>query len=259
MNLKDVYQSNEYEPRKAETAIAETRIREQFALQEAERLRSCCECILIVGSVAYGANYSVSHSSDLDIVLVVTPGMEEELSKRLQEDVCPVTLNSLGTVDIWDFTHIRPTFKANYICWSQDFWERLPRSLGSHSFFARRFSPRLPNPKLFFNFNHQSVSHEYSPVEVEGGIILDYPVHLINDGRYFAGIPVEQLLSLPRVLTSKGPDPYSSIEALAAQVIQRAKTEGSTPLLQNLLLRRNKLSPQANEFLNTMTEKLKDQ
>lgn len=220
-------------------------IRREVAEREALKAESFCEAVLVVGSVAYGPHI-VSDESDLDLVFIVSEGRELDPidSGFIREDVPPKRLLRNREIDIWDHTNNENGFQVNYIFWTSAFFQQVVTQLGTESYFANRYSRRVPNPKQFFNFDHDSITHLYSPTVIEDGMILDFPVHLIKDQTYWAGIPVEQLLSVPSILYNRN-DKWAAgnIEMLVKGLLGKATSEGKTHLaLKNLLLRRDRFS-----------------
>ncbi len=160
-------------------------------------------------------------------------------------------------IDIWDYTDRSRGLEVNYIFWSRAFFERIVSYVGLDSLFARRYSRRMPNPKSFFNFDHDCITHTYSPIILSDGMIIDFPVHLLKGNRYWAGIPVEQLFSVPRILTCNGKWPERGLENLVGCLLERASREGREVTdLKELLLRKSKFSEESNSAFDSLVRRV---
>jgi hypothetical protein len=231
-------------------ALYETRKRETIGVEILDRFRGVADAGMIIGSTAYGWEYSVRNDSDLDLLLVIDPlrvaTIPDDLVSANQRP--PQQLLDDGLVDIWEFLHSGMNFPVNCYVWTPDFLHRMTRDLKLE--YANRFSRRLAGGVSIQSFHGESKRHNYKPRLLEDGMVLDFPVHLFYDDHYFAGVPAENMLSFPAVQFSTPElELDASIQSLHSAVIEQAATEGAADY-SSIILRRNRFSPGSELNLN---------
>lgn len=220
--------------------------------------------ILLVGSVAYGKYYCVTPRSDLELISII--GKKDILENHFLSKYAKKYLSS-GEADIYKKDFKEDSFgskiETSVIFWTSSFFERMCNNI--HFKFLTRFGEEnlsqrkdISKRKIQLNgFHGNSMTFHYESAKTEGGYFTKYPIHTIkNNGlHYFAGVPIENLLSNPQVLAGDTEYIKENIHALWSILAERSRFEngpGENPFIQNLLLRKKRFPP---SLLKTLDEK----
>jgi len=199
--------------------------------------------VLLAGSVAYGAYYSVTPESDLELICVID--RQDSLNNPFLEGEGAEHLHS-GEADIYKKSLPGYEFFTNIIFWSTTFFDKICNDINFR--FGTRFSKEdLSGKPIHLKGLHGQAKTIYKEsIKTKGGYFTKYPVHYIEqDLYYFAGVPVENLLSDPKVLSGDLQYVDKHIKSLWSILVERScyETGGQDdePFIENLLLRRNRM------------------
>jgi len=207
--------------------------------------------VLLAGSVAYGAYYSVTPKSDLELICVID--RQDSLNNPFLEREATGYLHS-GEADIYKTNLLGYEFDTNIIFWSTPFFENVCNDINFR--FGTRFSKEdLSGKPVHLKGLHGQAKTIYrESIKTKGGYLTKYPVHYIEqDLYYFAGVPVENLLSDPKVLSGDVQYMDKHIKALWSILVERScyETGGpdDEPFIENLLLRRDRMPFSLQNFI----------
>ncbi len=242
--------------------VKETNSRIMYAKDMARKLSECTKAIMVTGSVAYGNNYSVKETSDLDIFLILKQDKFEKL-KTLNKEIfngdIPEKVLEYMEKDQIDMFHvdILMDYEAYFAFWSENFFERITNNLKTSC--CRRFVKKIRTKEILLkNFNNEMLKYRYSPKYVDEGIIVDYPTHIFDKNNiYWAGVPVEVLLSEPIVISGDSIYVYEKIYSLIKELVKQGFLEKKDPDIKNLLIRKDRFSPETNIKIDEKVKKAK--
>ncbi len=226
-------------------------------LKTAEKLAKVIipsKAVLLAGSVAYAPDYSVTPKSDLELICIIEN--QDALRNLFIEKTAARHLSS-GNADLYKTNLSGYEFPVNLIFWTSPFFERVCNDINFE--FGVRFSKEnLSGKKIqLCGLHGQRVIFTRKSTKTNGGYLTKYPVHQIkHDLYYYAGVPVENLLSNPQVFEGDKEYVNKHIHTFWSIIAERCRNEyggpDDDPFIENLLLRRNRMSL---SFLDSLMEK----
>jgi hypothetical protein len=224
MRLKD-----EPLPSKEEAEL-ETRKRLEVVEKIKPILEKFCEIAILVGSVAYGKNYSVRKESDIDLILLINRRNVDEIVKcdlfeRTDQIGEAISFFEEGEIDHFSIVGNVGGVKVQY-----HFWDK-----AAH-FRAERFEKPWPKVYNIFRSTGKLVGTDFSgndrdvitEVKICGhGAIHEYPPYFIDEGHFILRQPIQNLIMDPDILFCKDEELYENIELIWKEIARRFVEEGS--------------------------------
>ncbi|MFA5888013.1 MAG: hypothetical protein WC852_04865 [Candidatus Nanoarchaeia archaeon] len=209
-------------------AVRETRKRILIANKIKNKLNGVSEEILVVGSVAFGADYSVNPNSDLDLLVIIKSKNCKKLLKIFKGDIFLKEAVSLMEKNkIENFTL---DMEINKIKVQLHFWEetahKKARILKLSSF--RRLTTSKKEkllPALDFRGNQYSIpriSKKYNQ-----WYIKTTPIYCIIDDSFIPLQTINNLLSVPKIIYTKNKKLQEDINILIKKIAKRLNYENS--------------------------------
>lgn len=203
------------------------------------------KAILLAGSVAYGPDYSVTPKSDLELICIIE---NQDILKNKFIENCAAKHLSSGNADIYKKVVSDHEFPVSLIFWKSSFFEKLCNNINFE--FGVRFSKEDLSGKeiQLCGLHGQRIPFFRKSIKTKGGYLTNYPVHHIEQGLYyFAGVPVENLLSSPQVLAGDEEYVIKQTHILWSILGERCGQEfggpDDDPAVRNLLLRQDNMPP----------------
>lgn len=210
-------------------SLYETYVRQTLAVGLARNLKGA-KAAMLVGSCAYGENYSVRPSSDLELICLFERADASKFSGLLRGAV-PYFIS--GEVDIYKrgIKHNHKNLKgeifgASLIFWATDFFEKMCTDIDYQ--LANRFSDEsLEGKKVILPSMHSfRVDFERHSTAVDDGYITRYPVHYIDQELFYCmGVPVQNMLAGPELLGGDANYARKNIGSLWQILVERARYE----------------------------------
>ena len=220
----------------------ETKRRISLAEKVAEQYRDKSLGVVIVGSVAYAQNLSVTNKSDLDMI-VVTEDLKSSIPESVPEKIAGKLRNRFfegycfkeETEGVVVSTHLLSSDAFDIIC----------------KCFVSDIRVFRPDEKLgaymLRGFDGEVYPYEIKNIPLENGFRTIVPIAFINRDKYFIGIHRDKLLSSPKVLHERDGYVTSGVDKLWGVIVENLKDE-SLRLQRGLdLSRRNVLNALAKK------------
>lgn len=220
---------------------------------------------LVSGSMAYGANYSVKPSSDIDMQLLVTPDTVTNLSTlglfnglELEKAVTGYLEQIYGQFSL--------VFTKDGVSMECHFWD-------SQAFMDTITYKAVETKRLRSDVTVASTDHGFSFARIEsvvdyyGEMVKDYPVGILPsyrevDGTLYLCRPVTNILGLPRI-EKTNPELDAAMESTWYETITRLGTIAKDNRLdlniyniENALPGKNKMRP---DILATIRQRTRDE
>ena len=202
------------------------------------------KAVLLVGSVAYGAYHSVTSESDLELICIID--RQDVINNFFLGGAAAEYLHS-GKADIYKTNLFGYEFPTDVIFWTTPFFENVCNNLNFE--FGIRFSEEDLSARMpiqLQGLQEQRITISRESKKTSGGYLTRYPVHHIEKNLYyFAGVPVENLLSNPKVLAGDQHYVDKNISKLWTILREQSSWESGCydgdPLISNLLIRESRM------------------
>ena len=187
-----------------------------------------CEAMIVVGSVAFGKNYSVRKSSDIDILLYINREDAEKIKECSLIKMENKYIEAIGYFIKGEVDHFSiNTEKIEGVETQYHFWDK-----------RAHFDAELNNRsvKVYNVWNPPGVSGTLRTLDLEGfehkekikilkiceyGNIHDYSAYPIIDGKFTLRNVINNLLSDPDVLFSKDDQLYLNIDLVWDLIVRK--------------------------------------
>lgn len=218
-------------------AMRETRKRLIIANKIKNKLKGVSEEILIIGSVAFGANYSVNHNSDLDLLVIIKRKNCKKLLKIFREDVFleeAIFLMDKGKIENFTLDLEITKIKVQLHFWEEKAHKKA-RLLKMPEFRRLTWSKKEKLlPALDFRGNQYFIPRKSK--EYRQWHIKITPVYCIKDDAFIPLQPINNLLSLPKIIYSRNKELQKDISLLFKKIAKRLDYENSLSMEKRSIL-----------------------
>ena len=221
---------NEPLPSKEESEL-ETKKRLKIVDRIKPILESFCEIAVLVGSVAYGKNYSVRKESDIDLIIFINRDNGDKISNCELFNVTSQIKEALKFFKESEIEHFSIVENIDGVKVQYHFWDKVAH------FRAERFEK--PWPKVYNIFGNTGilVGADFSGKDrntktnvklCKHGAIHDYPPYFIDNGCFILRQPIQNLIMDPDILFCKDNKLYDNIEVIWKKIAERFIEESNS-------------------------------
>jgi len=244
-----------------EEAKEETRKRLKIIDRIMPYLRSISEEIILVGSMAYGQNYSVRKESDIDIIILIDREKVDEILKldifnsdQLKKDAIEAFKSRVS--DLFTLIEEIDGIGAQFHFWDKNVHYKLQ---GLEYLRPKYFDPIIKSENDFtygYNFEGRKVRLKIPITEkYKSGFLQSFSAYEIHDDEFIPRVVINNLLSNPLILYSKNKRTAENLEILWEKIMERLKYESGGKFdlnkknVLNSLYGNWNFSPEANELI----------
>jgi hypothetical protein len=255
----------EFIPPEAAISQIETQKRREALGKFVAFLKPITEAIMLTGSLAYGSNYAVKESSDVDLQILVTRERIQELHQTLPTIFTldqPMLLKALSAFQKGLVDQFSLSTEIDGITMESHFWEKEAYVKASTFETQATTRIRLSNSRstdYSFGFDGQIFSDDLPTSEEDGIFISTLPSYRIEGDKMTLCRPVANALSNPEIL--HGADilqpaidkTWKKVAELFAHEENMSKPKGKTIL--NALPGKYKMSPEVKALIENRFQK----
>ena len=225
-----------------------------------DTLSPYAEGIFVAGSLSYGANYSVSPSSDIDIQIVTTPTILDSITtlELFNKSDLEHALKgfSRGLYDQFSLVAEKEGISLECHCWNTSAFIQAI-TYESKSTLRLRSSIETPSTDYGFSFDGKESIVDFYGQMIDGYAVSEFPSYRFIDNTYYLCRPVTNILGLPIVLTSTDTITAAIDQcwSLSVQKLNEAKASQASQTLSivNALPSKYKMSPEAKVAVEQKT------
>lgn len=241
--------------------VEETRKRLELAERVTANYHGKVNGIVLVGSVAYGANEFVTEKSDLDI-LMVTPNLDDVVRSDFVTDKKARDVLKYRYFDGYSFKDRFDGVDLSIHLFSPRIFDLI---CGPHNGELRLFRQQEKGAECYELYNFEGGVYNFkikTLVRLDGTITVKVPMSFIHGDRYHVGIHRDKLLSNPVILFENEDYMSKAIGRLWEGTVthlrdEAMRQEGVVNLnrvnVLNALSRKDKLSKHTRDMINART------
>lgn len=250
-----------FQPPAAEVSREETTKRTNLLPWIKEYFDGIADSIIIGGSLSYGANYSVTPKSDIDVQLILND----------------TTLNTAAQLDLYDKAELQHALNGfrkgifhqfslvgikDGVSIESHFW-RKDAYIKAISYQTEQ-TPRLrssiatPSTDYGFAFDGTSDAIDFYGEMIEEFPVSPFPSYRVTDGKLFLCRPITNILGGP-IIIKVSPEVQAAVDTCWQESIARlreARLTNQNTTLVNALPSQYKMSPEAKAALLAKTDHL---
>ncbi|MDP3027868.1 MAG: nucleotidyltransferase domain-containing protein [Nanoarchaeota archaeon] len=198
------------------------------------KLKPFVESLILVGSMAYGRNYSVRKESDVDLVILINKESVDDIFKSglFEMNSCIEEAIFLFKRDIVQhFTIIR---KINDIEMQFHFWDKQANFKAERleKPWSKWYCP-IRRDKHYFKGNNllgEEIKKEIKNIKrYKYGDVFIIPPYLINKSKFVSLVIISNLVSSPEILYTKDDSLYKNINLLWKKIAENFIKENINP------------------------------
>lgn len=234
-------EKNEALPSKKESRY-ETARRMTILKNVIPELRTFSQAIIIVGSIAFGRDYSITKNDDIDILVFIS---RKDVSKIFGHSLFnlnekrkePIELFMKGAIDTFTFFETIDGVVLEIHFWNKESHYKAEK-LGN--FIPKRYTTKKEDTStVFLNFSgeQKNISKRLGK-KLEYGYIREFPAYKIIDGEFVPMIIINNLVSDPDVVFTDDVVLYKNIDFIWEKLIERLikESEGNVDLSKKSVL-----------------------
>jgi len=225
------------------------------------KLEPWTEALILVGSMAYGQNFSVRKESDIDLIILINPEKSKDIPNLFS--MTPQIREALSLFDKKVIQHFTIIQKIEGVEVQFHFWNKKAH------FKAEKLEK--PWPKVYdiwVKDKHYSKGVNF--IGEEKNILIDnvkkyiygdvyqFPAYFEADGEFIQGILISNFLSTPKIIYTKDDQIYENLDILLKKVLdkyisEKKKTNFIDSLYGNWNFSpntKNKIQEQISKYLN---------
>lgn len=186
-----------------EISMRETARRLKLAKEFLPEIQSAITGLIVSGSVSYGANYSVTEKSDIDMQLLITPESVKELlaTKLFDADKLNKGVNAYLANIIKQFSL---SFDRDGVEMQCHFWDdaAFKKAITFESISTTRLRSQIatPNTDYAYSFDGSENILEIFGTMVDEYPTSDFPTYRIVDNIMYFCRPITNILGMPIIL-----------------------------------------------------------
>lgn len=211
-----------------EESKRETKKRVEILKKVEPVLESFCEAVIVAGSMAYGRNYSVRVTSDIDLIVLLNRKKAEAIPNCDLFTITPqvkegLTLFMDGEVDHFSVIEEIEGVEVHFHFWDKEV-----------HFRAERFEEPWPKAYNIFAKIGKWSGTDFQGIErmievdyekCDYGILMDYPPYFIYEGKLVLRQPLQNLIMDGQTLFTKDKRLFENIDFIWREVTRRFRKE----------------------------------
>lgn len=191
-------------------------------------LESFSEAVIVAGSVAYGKNYSVRKTSDIDLIILLSRPLAEKINSLSFFHKTPQVVEGLKLFLNKKADHFSIIEEVEEVEVHFHFWDK------EAHFRAERFEE--PWPKAYnifakigkwsgtdFQGVERTIEVEYKKYDY--GILMDYPPYFVYERKLVLRQPLQNLIMDGQILFTKDERLLENIDFIWREITRRFRKE----------------------------------